>query len=212
MKRHIALSIATALGLAVAGACAASEVRTESSVRALLSDQGYSNVSGLDLRGGMWLAEGRDDQGRPVTIKVDPGTARVFATSRKVTIVRTPAPVQTREVIREVPVERTVVREVPVIREVPVERTVIREVPVERTVVREVPVERTVVREVAARPRGPLTADGARAVLHDAGYHNVHDLSMRKGKWIAEADDATGDDREIHIDAMTGQIVHVEND
>lgn len=203
MKRHIAMSIAAALGLAVAGACAASEVRTESSVRALLSDQGYTHVTGLDLRGGMWLAEGRDEQGRPVTIKVDPGTARVFATSRKVTIVRTPAPVETREIVREVPVpvERTVVREVPV------ERTVVREVPVERTVVREVPVER-----VAVVPRGRLTADGARAVLHDAGYHDVHDLSMRNGKWIAEARDATGDDREIHVDAMTGAIVHVEDD
>ncbi|HVF33748.1 MAG TPA: PepSY domain-containing protein [Candidatus Saccharimonadia bacterium] len=202
MKRHIALCIAAALGLAVAGACGASEVRTESSVRALLFDQGYSNVTNLGLRGGAWLAEARDSEGRPVTIKVDPGTARVFATSRKVTIVRTPAPVHTREVVREVPVERTVVREVPV------ERTVVREVPVERTVVREVPVER----RVAVVPRGPLTAEGARAVLHDAGYHNVHDLSMRNGKWVAEARDATGDDREIHLDAMTGAIVHVEDD
>lgn len=190
MKRQICLSIATAFGLAIAGASAASEVRTESSVRALLADQGYSEVGELDLRGGMWLGEGRDDQGRPVTIKVDPGTARVFSTSRKVTVTRSPAPVT--EIVREV--------------EVPVE------VPVVKEVVREVPVEREVVREVAVVPARPLTADGARAVLADAGYHSVHDMSLHNGKWKVEARDMTGDDKEIHIDAMTGAIVHVEED
>src|SRR5688572_18949710 len=138
--RRIHLSIAAALGLAVAGLAGASEVRTESSVRALLSDQGYTEVTGLDLAGGMWIAEGRDTQGRPVTIKVEPSTARVFATSRTVTI--NPAPVTV--------VEREV--------EVPVVKEVVREVPVERTVVQEVP--------VAVIPASPLTADGARAVLH----------------------------------------------
>jgi hypothetical protein len=194
--RRIHLSIAAALGLAVAGIAGASEVRTESSVRALLSDQGYTEVTGLDLAGGMWIAEARDDKGRPVTIKVDPGTARVFATSRTVTIKGTPAPVTVVE--REVPVVHEVVKEVPV------ERTVVKEVPVERTVVQEVP--------VAVLPATPLTADGARAVLHDAGYHNVHDLSRRGDVWKAEARDASGDDREVHVNAMTGAIVHVEDD
>ena len=194
--RRIHLSIAAALGLAVAGLAGASEVRTESSVRALLSDQGYTEVTGLDLEGGMWLAEARDDRGRPVTIKVDPNTARVFATSRTVTIKGAPAPVTVVE--REVPVVHETIREVPV------ERTVVREVPVERTVVREVP--------VAVLPNAPLTADGARAVLQQAGYHNVHDLSKRGDVWKAEARDATGDDREIHVNAMTGAIVHVEDD
>lgn len=194
--RRIHLSIAAALGLAVAGLAGASEVRTESSVRALLSDQGYTEVSGLDLSGGMWIAEARDDRGRPVMIKVDPNTARVFATSRTVTIKGTPAPVTVVE--REVPVVKEVVREVPV------ERTVVKEVPVERTIVQEVP--------VAVVPARPLTADGARAVLHEAGYHNVHDLSRRGDIWKAEARDASGDDREIHVNAMTGAIVHVEDD
>ena len=194
--RRIHLSIAAALGLAVAGIAGASEVRTESSVRALLSDQGYTEVTGLDLEGGMWLAEARDDRGRPVTIKVDPSTARVFATSRTVTIKGAPAPVTVVE--REVPVVHETIREVPV------ERTVVKEVPVERTVVQEVP--------VAVLPARPLTADGARAVLHEAGYHNVHDLSRRGDVWKAEARDASGDDREIHVNAMTGAIVHVEDD
>ena len=194
--RRIHLSIAAALGLAVASIAGASEVRTESSVRALLSDQGYTEVTGLDHEGGMWLAEARDDRGRPVTIKVDPSTARVFATSRTVTIKGAPAPVTVVE--REVPVIHETIREVPV------ERTVVKEVPVERTVVQEVP--------VAVLPARPLTADGARAVLHEAGYHNVHDLSRRGDVWKAEARDASGDDREIHVNAMTGAIVHVEDD
>ena len=196
--RRIHLSIAAALGLAVAGLAGASEVRTESSVRALLSDQGYTEVTGLDLEGGMWLAEARDERGRPVTIKVDPGTARVFATSRTVTIKGAPAPVTVVE------------REVPVVHE----RTVVKEVPVERTIVKEVPVERTVIQEVpvAVLPSAPLTADGARAVLQQAGYHDVHDLSKRGDVWKAEARDASGDDREIHVNAMTGAIVHVEDD
>ena len=194
--RRIHLSIAAALGLAVAGLAGASEVRTESSVRALLSDQGYTEVTGLDLAGGMWIAEARDDRGRPVTIKVEPSTARVFATSRTVTIKGAPAPVTVVE--REVPVVHETIREVPV------ERTVVKEVPVERTVVQEVP--------VAVLPAAPLTADGARAVLQQAGYHNVHDLSKRGDVWKAEARDATGDDREIHVNAMTGAIVHVEDD
>ena len=200
MKRRIHIAIAAALGLAFAGASGAVEVRSEGAVRALLADQGYSHVGDLDLRGGVWLGEGRDSEGRPVTIKVDPGTARVFSTSRKVTVVRTPAPVHTREIVREV--------------EVPVDREVIREVPVERTVVREVPVpvEREVVREVAVVPTSPLTAQGVRQVLVDAGFHDVHDLEMRRGKWKAEARDATGDDKEIHVDAITGAIVHVEDD
>ena len=196
--RRIHLSIAAALGLAAAGICGASEVRTESSVRALLSDQGYTEVVGLDLAGGMWIAEARDDKGRPVTIKVDPGTARVFATSRTVTIKGTPAPVAVVEREVEVPVVHEVVKEVPV------ERTVVKEVPVERTVVQEVP--------VAVLPAAPLNADGARAVLHQAGYHDVHDLSRRGDVWKAEARDASGDDREVHVNAMTGAIVHVEDD
>ncbi len=186
MKRRIHLGVIAALGLAFAGAAAASEVRSEAAVRALLDDQGYTSVTGLMLDDGMWLAEARDEKGNPVTIKVDPGTARVFATSRKVTIVHKPAPVREVEVVREI------------------------EVPVVTEVVKEVPVE--VVREVAVVPAAPLTAEGARAVLIGAGYHNVHDLSLRRGVWKAEARDASGDDREVHVDAMSGAIVHVEDD
>jgi len=50
------------------------------------------------------------------------------------------------------------------------------------------------------------------SVLFDAGFHNVHDVDFQNGVWKAEADDITGEDLEVHIDATTGMIVHVEDD
>jgi hypothetical protein len=48
----------------------------------------------------------------------------------------------------------------------------------------------------------------------DAGFHNVHDVDYldEGGVWKAEADDITGEDFELHVDAATGRIVHVEDD
>jgi hypothetical protein len=52
------------------------------------------------------------------------------------------------------------------------------------------------------------------AVIRDAGFHNVHDVdfSDHQGVWIAEADDITGEDFELHVDPETGLIVHIEDD
>ena len=51
-------------------------------------------------------------------------------------------------------------------------------------------------------------------VVRAAGYSNVHDIKYveDRGVWTAEADDLTGDDFQLHVDATTGQIVHVEED
>ena len=38
------------------------------------------------------------------------------------------------------------------------------------------------------------------------------DVSLRDGVWKAEADDITGSDFEVHVDAKSGQIVHIEDD
>ncbi len=48
----------------------------------------------------------------------------------------------------------------------------------------------------------------------DAGFHNVHDIDYLEdgGVWKAEADDITGEDFELHVDAATGRIIHVEDD
>jgi len=51
-----------------------------------------------------------------------------------------------------------------------------------------------------------------KAKLAAAGYSKVHDVDFDDGMWKAEAERADGNDVEIHLDATTGAIVHVEND
>ena len=58
----------------------------------------------------------------------------------------------------------------------------------------------------------PIDEGEVASVLFDAGFHNVHDVDYADGVWRAEADDITGDDLEVHVDASTGAIVHVEDD
>lgn len=71
----------------------------------------------------------------------------------------------------------------------------------------------TTTTEVAPVPApDPVDEGEVASVLVDAGFHNVHDVEYRDGVWKAEADDITGDDLEIHVDASTGLIVHVEDD
>lgn len=73
----------------------------------------------------------------------------------------------------------------------------------------------TTTTEVAPAPvpaPDPIHEGDVAALLVDAGFHDVHDVEYRDGVWKAEADDITGDDLEIHVDASTGLIVHVEDD
>ena len=58
----------------------------------------------------------------------------------------------------------------------------------------------------------PLDEGSVTSVLVDAGFHNVHDVDLDGGVWKAEADDITGEDFEVHVDASSGLIVHVEDD
>ena len=60
----------------------------------------------------------------------------------------------------------------------------------------------------------PVTESAVEAIVINAGFHNVHDIDMldRKGVWKAEADDSAGEDYELHVDAMSGLIVHIEDD
>ncbi len=51
-----------------------------------------------------------------------------------------------------------------------------------------------------------------KAKLAAAGYSKVHDVDHDDGVWKAEAERADGNDVEIHLDATTGKIIHVEND
>lgn len=70
----------------------------------------------------------------------------------------------------------------------------------------------TTTTQVAPVAPAPLDEGSVTSVLVDAGFHNVHDVDLEGGVWKAEADDITGEDFEIHIDASSGAIVHVEDD
>ncbi|NND45004.1 MAG: hypothetical protein HKN58_06740 [Xanthomonadales bacterium] len=63
-------------------------------------------------------------------------------------------------------------------------------------------------------PQDTVTHDEVASIVIDAGFHNVHDIDFldRKGVWKAEADDVTGEDFALHIDPLTGLIVHIEDD
>jgi hypothetical protein len=60
----------------------------------------------------------------------------------------------------------------------------------------------------------PVTEATVGTIVMNAGFHNVHDIDFLddKGVWKAEADDITGADYELHVDATSGRIVHVEDD
>ena len=50
------------------------------------------------------------------------------------------------------------------------------------------------------------------AKLTVAGYVNVHDLNFRNGVWEAEAENDSGQDFELRIDAATGEIIGKRKD
>jgi len=58
----------------------------------------------------------------------------------------------------------------------------------------------------------PVDEGDVANILVEAGFHNIHDVDYRGDVWKAEADDITGEDFEIHVDALSGAIVHVEDD
>lgn len=197
MKKSI-LSIALALGLTTAGIASAEALRSESEVRAVLRDEGFVDVANVELNNGLWLAEGLDGAGNPVTLRIDPVTAKVVS---EVRTIHEPAP----GVARVTTTTTTTTTRRPVSPPPAKVITEVREVPVPVAVAPAAPA-------VAVVPATPLTADQARAALMAEGYHDIHDMSFRNGKWKAEARDATGDDREVHIDGFSGEIVHVEDD
>ncbi|HLM52069.1 MAG TPA: PepSY domain-containing protein [Pseudoxanthomonas sp.] len=57
-----------------------------------------------------------------------------------------------------------------------------------------------------------LTEDDVKARLTAAGYSKVHDVDFEDGLWKAEADNALGNDVEVHLDPQDGRLLHVEND
>jgi hypothetical protein len=87
----------------------------------------------------------------------------------------------------------------------------------QETIVIEQPVTKVpiLVREQILVPvGGKISKNDVRLVLEGAGYTDIHDIDWldHRGVWKAEARDATGDDREIHVDPIDARIVHVEDD
>ena len=74
--------------------------------------------------------------------------------------------------------------------------------------------ETTTTTTTTAAPITPVTEASVVTAVTNAGFHNVHDINFleKKGVWKAEADDISGEDFEVHVDATSGRIVHVEDD
>lgn len=85
---------------------------------------------------------------------------------------------------------------------------------VARTRITETTTTTTTTSAVPAPAPAPVTKATVATVVMNAGFHNVHDIDFldNKGVWKAEADDITGEDYELHVDATSGKIVHVEDD
>lgn len=57
-----------------------------------------------------------------------------------------------------------------------------------------------------------LSKADVEAKLAEAGYHHVHDLEFRNGVWEAEAENESGKDFELRIDAANGDIISKRKD
>ncbi len=57
-----------------------------------------------------------------------------------------------------------------------------------------------------------LSKADVEAKLAAAGYHGVHDLEFRNGVWEAEAENESGKDFELRIDAANGDIISKRKD
>jgi hypothetical protein len=163
----------------------------------LLMRRGFTQVSDLEYAAGLWTGTARNERGEIVDITIDPLDQKISSrrTTTTTTVTTIPAPA------------RTIVREVPVVVEKPVVVERVIEQPVVRTPI--------VVRERVLVPAGGrISKETVHAVLADSGYYDIHDIDWldNRGVWKAEARDASGDDREIHLDPYDGSIVHVEDD
>lgn len=57
-----------------------------------------------------------------------------------------------------------------------------------------------------------LTKADVQAKLTAAGYLKVHDLEFRNGVWEAEAENESGKDFELRVDAATGDVISKRKD
>jgi len=186
--KHSLLAVALALAL---GGAAAAEPLSANEAQALLERNGFSDVSRLEYRDGMWVGTAINRDGDLADVRINPGSREVTWSSEK-----THTTVTTTTTTRE-PVE--IVRTEPVV----VEETA----PVVRRPI-------VVAQRVLVPVGGRLNRNDIREVLAAAGYHNVHDIEWhgRSGVWTARGRDPSDADMELHVDPSDGEIVRVADD
>jgi hypothetical protein len=183
--------IAAALGACLCGSAVAASLTAVEALD-LLEDRGFHDISMLKLSNGEWVGTAIDEAGEPVTVSVDALDREIttaVAGNSTVTTVTTTKSERPGSSPQTVVVEKTI--EPPMVR------------------------QEIIVQEKVVVPLGDrIDRTDVAAVLHGAGYHDVHDIDWLSGSgvWKAEARDPSGDDREIHVSPYDGAIVHVEDD
>ena len=143
MRKSMLTLCLAALPLFVASALAQSQdTMTEPQVRALLTENGYTNIDDIEFDDGLWKADATSADGKRIDVRINPANASIMTNA------------------------------------------------------------------LVSR----FSEADIRARLTDAGYTDIHDVEFDDGVWKAEADNNVGNDVEIHLDAATGEIIHVEND
>jgi len=178
--------LTAALSLALGASVSAAEL-TPSGAKAVLARSGYTDISPVEYRNGLWFATARSVDGTVVDVSVNPVGQVITKRTTIITTTSKKPPVRVVQV--PVAVEKVIV--------IPSAR---RPIMVEKRVL--VPVG------------GTLNRNDVAVVLAAHGYHDVHDIEWlsSRNRWKAEARDSTGDDREVHVDPIDGRILHEEND
>ena len=184
--------LAVALGLILGGSVSAADM-SASEAEAVLARSGFTQVSNLEYLGGLWLATAVNSAGQAVEVRLDPLANQIMwdgSTKSTTVITQTKAPVAVATPGQPVLVEQ-----------------VYYETPLVKTPI--------MYKERVLVPVGErISRNDVVAVLAANGYHNIHDIDWlaNRNVWKAEARDASGDDREIHLDPLNGAIIHNEND
>lgn len=194
--------IASALGALLSGSVWAASI-TATEAAQVLESRGFDNLSLLELNDGQWIGTATNPDGQLVAVSVNADSREVTTRLRGSASTTTVTTTTTERPAAPPPV-------------VVVEKTVEKPVVIEERVIEPPAVrQEIIVQEKVLVPLGDkIDKNDVVAVLHGAGYHDVHDIDWlsNRGVWKAEARDPSGDDREVHVDPYDGAIVHVEDD
>lgn len=78
MKQSAAVrGLVLALSLA-AGAAVAQDAMTSTQVRAALTEGGYTEITDVEFKDGVWKADVKDATGSKIDVRLDPATGRIY--------------------------------------------------------------------------------------------------------------------------------------